>query len=146
VIPQLCGALYFAAFAAYIAILERRRPGTAWRIVLLPAAWVACELARSRLGNGMPWVLLAHAEGDRPWLLQVAAVAGASGVSFVVAMVNVLAAMLLERPRAGWSRLGAPVAFAGATLLGVVAYGRTELVRWRAPAGRPLRVALVQGN
>src|SRR5262249_59696260 len=89
---------------------------------------------------------LAHAEVDRPWLLQVADVAGASGVSFVVAMVNVLAAMLLERPRAGRSRLGAPVALAGATLLAVVAYGRTELVRWRAPAGRPPRVAPVQGN
>jgi len=146
VIPQLCGALYFAAFAAYAAILEQRRPGTAWRIVLLPAAWVACELARSRIGNGMPWVLLAHAEVDRPWLLQVADVAGASGVTFVVAMVNVLAAMLLERPRASRSRLGAPIAFAGAILLAVVAYGRAELVRWRAPTGRPLRVALVQGN
>src|SRR5262249_43993520 len=148
VIPQLCGALYFAAFAAYAAILERRRPGTAWRIVLLPAAWVACELARSRIGNGMPWVLLAHAEVDRPWLLQVADVAGASGVSFVVAMVNVLAAMLLERPRARRSRLGAPVAFAGATLLAALAPrpAKPRPRRARAPAGRPLRVALVQGN
>jgi apolipoprotein N-acyltransferase len=146
VIPQLCGALYFAAFAAYAAALERRRPGTAWRIVLLPAAWVACEFARSRIGNGMPWVLLAHAEIGRPWLLQVADVAGAYGVSFVVAMVNVLVAMLLERPAAGWPRLRRPLAGAAAVLAAVVVYGRVELARWREPAGRSLRVALVQGD
>src|SRR5262249_3793324 len=42
VIPQLCGALWFAVFGLYAALLERRH-ATPWRILLLPAAWVACE-------------------------------------------------------------------------------------------------------
>src|SRR5262249_58884707 len=104
IIPQLGGALYFAAFGAWAALLERRRPGTPWRVLLLPAAWVACEFARSRIGNGMPWVLLAHAVTGYPWLLQVADVAGAYGGSFVVAVVNVLLATLVERSPAGLRR------------------------------------------
>ena len=146
VVPQLCGALYFAAFGAFVALLQRRRPGTPWRVVLVPAAWVAGELARSRIGDGMPWVLLAHAVVGLPDLLQVADLAGAYGVSFVVALVNVLVALLIERPLPGWDRLRLPVAVAAGILVAVVVYGRAQLVRWRDPGGTPIRVALVQGN
>src|SRR5262249_61409052 len=55
IIPQLCGALFFAGFGAFVAVLERRRPSTSYRIVLVPAAWIAGEFARSRIGDGMPW-------------------------------------------------------------------------------------------
>lgn len=147
VIPQLCGALYFGAFGAYVALLERRRPGTPWRLLVLPAAWVVGELARSRIGYGMPWVLLAHSQVRQVWLLQVADVVGAYGVSFVVALVNVLVATLLAPPAAGarW-RLRAPLAVAASLLAATLAYGRVQLVRWRAPGGAPLDVALVQGD
>src|SRR5262249_7985722 len=104
IIPQLCGALFFAGFGAFVAALERRRPSTPYRIIPVPAAWVGGEFARSRIGNGMPWVLLAHAAVGFPGLLQVADFAGAYGVSFVVALVNVVLAMLLERPMARWWR------------------------------------------
>ena len=146
VVPQLCGALYFAAFGAFVALLQRRRPGTPWRVVLVPAAWVAGELARSRIGDGMPWVLLAHAVVGLPDLLQVADLAGAYGVSFVVALVNVLVALLIERPLPDWHRLRVPVAVAGSILVAVVVYGRVQLARWRDPGGTPIRVALVQGD
>src|SRR5215813_13022713 len=122
VIPQLCGAIYFAAFGAYAAVLEHRRPRTPWRIVFLPAAWIAAEFARSRIGDGMPWVLLAHAVTGRPWLLQVADLAGTYGVSFAVAIVGVLVAMLLERPAGDWQRLRLPAAVAGGVLAAVAVY------------------------
>src|SRR5262245_56503620 len=145
-IPQLCGALYFAAFGLYAAVLERRRPATPWRILLLPAAWVACEFARSRIGNGMPWVLLAHAVTDYPWLLQVADVAGAYGVSFVVAVVNVLLATLVERSPAGWRRHRLPLVAGIGVFWAATLYGDVQLRGWREPEGRTLRVALVQGD
>ena len=146
VIPQLCGALFFAGFGAFVAVLERRRPGAPSRIVLVPAAWIAGEFARARIGDGMPWVLLAHAAVGFPWMLQVADLAGAYGVSFVVALVNVLLAMLLERPATGGRRLHVPLAVAGTILAGVAAYGHAQLARWRLPDGGTLRVALVQGD
>src|SRR5262249_88968 len=145
VVPQLCGALYFAAFGAYVTALERWRPRTAWRILLLPAAWTAGEFARARIGHGMPWVLLAHTQVGRPWLLPGADLPGAYGVSFLVALVNVLVAMLLERPAAGWRQLRMPVAIGTVVLAAAVVYGHVQLARWREPDGRSLRVALVQG-
>ena len=146
IIPQLCGALYFAAFGLYAALLERRRPATPWRILLLPAAWVACEFARSRIGNGMPWVLLAHAVTGYPWLLQVADVAGAYGVSFVVAVVNVLLATLVERSPGGWRRRRLPLVAGIGVFWAATLYGDVQLRGWREPEGRTLRVALVQGD
>jgi apolipoprotein N-acyltransferase len=147
VIPQLCGALWFAAFGLFTALLERRH-ATPWRILLLPAAWVACEFARSRIGNGMPWVLLAHAVTGYPWLLQVADLAGAYGVSFVVAVVNVLLATLVERSPGGWRRhrLRLPLAVGVGVFWAATLYGDVQLRGWREPEGRTLRVALVQGD
>jgi len=145
VVPQLCGALYFAAFGAVVAAIERRHPDASWRIVVVPAAWIAGEFTRSSIGNGMPWVLLAHAEVGWPWLLQVADVTGAYGVSFVVALVNVAIATVLERTAGGWRRQRVPLVVTGGILAAVAVYGHVQLSRWRAPEGRSLRVALVQG-
>ena len=45
--PVACGGFPCAA------ALACRRPAGAWDVLVLPAAWVAGELARSRLGTGM---------------------------------------------------------------------------------------------
>jgi apolipoprotein N-acyltransferase len=140
VVPQLYGAFWFAAFGAYAAALARRHP-RASDVLVLAAAWVAGEFARSRLGNGMPWVLLAHAQTESPTLLQVADVAGAYAVSFVVAVVNAAIAIALTAPdRARRAGLVAALVVAAA-----VGYGRVQLVRWERPGGAALRVAVVQG-
>lgn len=142
-VPQLAGAIYFTAFGAYVALLERRRPTSPGRLFAVPAAWVACEVVRSRLGHGMPWVLLAHSQVDRLWLLQVADLGGAAAVSFVIALANVVVAASLEgRLRyAPWRRAtAAAIGVVAATL----AYGAIQSARWSAPRGASLDVALVQ--
>jgi apolipoprotein N-acyltransferase len=140
VVPQLYGALWFAVFGAYAAALARRQP-RASDVLVLPAAWVAGELVRSRLGDGMPWVLLAHAQTASPTLLQVADVTGAYGVSFVVAVVNAaIVTALVAADRARRAGLVAALVVAAA-----VGYGRVQLVRWERPGGAALHVAVVQG-
>jgi len=85
-LPQVLGALWFGVFAWLARGWERRAPAVA---PLLPAsAWVACELARSWLGWGSPWVLLGHSQHERLWLVQIADLGGVLAVSFVVAVVN----------------------------------------------------------
>lgn len=137
VVPQLCGAIWFGAFGAYAAV--RRR--TPWAVLVLPSAWVAGELARSRLGDGMPWVLLGHALAGAPTWLQVADLAGAYGVSFVAALVNVAVASAL-----GPERRGLGLGTATAVVLAAFVYGRAGLGRWEAPGGAPLGVAVVQAG
>lgn len=59
-------------------------------IVTAPPLWIAIEYLRSHVGFlGIPWSLLGHSQYENLWLIQIAAVTGVYGVSFVIVMVNV---------------------------------------------------------
>jgi apolipoprotein N-acyltransferase len=139
-VPQLDGGLWVAGYGAYAAVLSRRA-ARASDAVVLAAAWVMGEFARSRAGDGMPWVLVAHAQADWPTLLQVSDLTGAYGVSFVVAAVNAAIAI-------GWAvpaRRARAALVAAAVVAAAVGYGHLQLARWSTPSGAPLAVAVVQG-
>src|SRR6266404_1896407 len=59
--------LYHAVFAAIVTGLRRSRIGVQGALLLSPFAWVAVELARSRI-TGLPWDLLGIAQVDNPLL------------------------------------------------------------------------------
>jgi apolipoprotein N-acyltransferase len=81
--------LYHALFAAIVTGLRRSRLGVQGALLLSPFAWVAVELARSRI-TGLPWDLLGIAQVDNPLLTRLAPVTGAYGLSLVIAAVNAL--------------------------------------------------------
>jgi apolipoprotein N-acyltransferase len=80
--------LYHMLFAALLAAF-RTRFGRQVALLLSPFAWVAVELARSRI-TGLPWDLLGIAQIDNPLLTRMAPFTGAYGLSFVIAAVNAL--------------------------------------------------------
>lgn len=154
---QLYGAPYFGLFAALAGVAARdRRPVVA--APLIAAAWVTCDLLRSRALDGCPWVLLAHSQHAQPLLLQVADLGGAAAVSFVVALVGAALAISLRGivTRSGTGALRAARAAprpAGALVLAAcvlgaaVLYGAVQRARWGVAAdAETLRVAVVQGN
>jgi apolipoprotein N-acyltransferase len=146
-VPQLYAAPYIGLFACFV----RRfvQPGGAPSAVALvvPAAWTASEFARASIGHGAPWLLLAHAQHARLWMLQIADLSGAFGVSFVVAACNAAAFLLLRELRRGGAprRAAAPLLLAAALLAATYAYGVVRIDEWREAAVR-LRLALVQGD
>lgn len=150
VVPQLYGAPYFGLFAMLAGALARAVRGPVARALLCAAAWVACDLLRSQVGDGCPWILLGHALHARPVLLQVADLGGVAAVSFVVALVGAalaIAARALVEPAPGRARTIARALLVATTALAAtVAYGRVQLARWSAAGPETLRVALVQGN
>src|SRR5262249_39149883 len=80
---QLYGAVWFGVFAVAVhEIASFRESAPARAAAAIAAAWVACELLRSRVGDGCPWILVAHSQHDAPLLLQVAGLGGAAAVSF----------------------------------------------------------------
>lgn len=106
----LHGATYFAvtagaglAFFLPYAIdrLTGGRLGGAGRLLLFPSAWVVVEYLVTRAGQGS-WGAIAYAHLDSPALLQLAAVTGLSGITFLNGLV---ATALLEL----WERRSAPV-------------------------------------
>jgi len=146
-IPQVYGALYFGLFALLAREIQMRRLAPVAEMLAVSAAWTACELVRSRLGDGCPWVLLAHSQHLRLWILQIADLGGAPAVTFLVALVNVALAMqiagALSLPRRGRLQV---IGTALALLAVARGYGEWQLRRWSKPSGEGLRVALVQGN
>lgn len=63
----------------------------------LAALWVVVEWLRGWIFGGFPWLPLASSQWTRPLLLQVASVAGAGAVSFVLVAFNLGAAAYAHR-------------------------------------------------
>ena len=109
----------FAAGAA--AILRGRKPLRAQ--IAVAALWTATELFRARV-LGQPWALLGHSQYGHPWLIQVAAVTGVYGISFLLALGNVAVADALALVGAGRGLPAAATTLAlPAVLTGAVALG-----------------------
>jgi apolipoprotein N-acyltransferase len=98
-------ALFTAAFGWAIALVSTRvRPGQNWKLVCLlaPFLWVALEYARTWLIlGGFPWNLTGYAVGGNLGIVQLAAVTGVYGLSFVIVAWSslIVYAMLSGRQR-----------------------------------------------
>jgi apolipoprotein N-acyltransferase len=146
--PNLYLGAWVGIFALAQSFVSRRSglPATA----TAPAIWVAVEYLRSNAGFlALPWALLGHTQYENLPLIQVSALTGVYGLSFLIVMVNALLAEALARWR-GWptavSRhsLAAQAVLVSGLLVASLAYGLT--VTSRAPAARHVTVGLVQGN
>jgi apolipoprotein N-acyltransferase len=134
-------ALYWVAFCALLARCAPR--SGALYVVLAASLWAALEFLRTYLMSGFPWNLLGYSQHQNLSLIQVAALSGVYGVSFVVVAVNAALARVLHM----WGRWNEALLPAGiAALCWILAVGSGWL--WPAPAEpeRAIPVALVQGN
>jgi len=110
-------------------------------LLVVPACWVALEYLRSHLLSGLGWNLLGYSQTPSLTAIQLANVTGVWGVSFLIVMVNAgLAIYLLDKAR----HRAVPLLLALVAVVGGWGYGRAAVSR--APAGQPIRVAVVQGN
>jgi apolipoprotein N-acyltransferase len=116
-----------------------------WSVLLVPAIWVGLEWFRGNWPlNGLPWLFLGHAQTPALALCQVADVTGVYGVSFWVAALNTLLALLvLYRFRLRPLLASASVVIAMTLLL--VGYGVFRLGQKDVLAPGPT-VMVVQSN
>lgn len=106
--------------------------------------WVALEMARGRLFTGFPWNFLGVSQYKMLPLIQMAAVTGVYGVSFLVVWMSVALVMslvsLTQRPGRGvWSEAGVPLL----TVVVVASFGVNRVGKI-LPPGKELQAALVQ--
>ncbi|MBN1837002.1 MAG: apolipoprotein N-acyltransferase [Spirochaetales bacterium] len=164
---------YHVPFLLVILWLARRLPRAG--ALILAAGWTGFEYLRSIGFLGYPWGLWGTTQIQFPTLIQIAALTGVWGVSFVVLFLNAGVAGGI----AGWigrgtggvrggvggtgSRWPAGRAFAGlpglrggrcggllaasAVFLGVVVFGTVSMaIRENLPVDKTVRLALVQQN
>ncbi len=113
-------------------------------ILLAPAIWVTTELARTYFWSGFPWVLLGYSQTTVLPIAQLASIVGVFGVSALVAAVGAaLAYFVISRSMASIAMLVG----AGVVVLGIAFWGNHRLSHDAfVDQGRPVRVALIQGN
>lgn len=133
----------FGLFGAGTACLLRklRAPLAA---IAIPSLWVVHELVRDRI-VGQPWNLLGYSQHGHPGLIQIAAVTGIYGVSFLLVVGNFALMTAVLQLRAG-HRLRAFTAVFSAFALVLVVWSagvvkmRPSLRSW----GKSRTVAIVQ--
>ncbi|WP_285693853.1 apolipoprotein N-acyltransferase [Actinomadura sp. NBRC 104412] len=146
-------ALYFVPMGAGVALVTRLPAWPVW----VAALWVAEELVRGRVPfGGFPWARLAFSQTATP-LTPYASLGGAPLVSFVTALAGALlaygtVAVLRARHREDaaartWAAVlrasARPVAVAVAATAALIGGG---LAIPTPSAGRPVTVAVIQGN
>lgn len=114
-------ALYHGAFGLLIGCLAGESPFSRRALLLSPVAWVAVELARTRI-TGFPWDLLGTCQVDNIPLARIATVTGVYGISFEIVVVNaaLAAAFLIDRQRRKtllWAAIGAALALQAGSLV-----------------------------
>ena len=136
-------ALYPAVAACVVRWAEVRGVSP---LLVFPLAWTSLEYLRSFAFSGFPWGTLGYALYRVLPLIQIADITGVYGLSFLVALTNVVLFFTLRRavrgaryrwPAGGWLLLTV-------LLGGSLAYGVYRLRQ--PPEGAHLKVALIQGN
>jgi apolipoprotein N-acyltransferase len=90
-------ALYHGVFGLLISLSAGGSPFSRRALLLAPVAWVAVELARTRI-SGFPWDLLGTSQVDNIPLARIATVTGVYGLSFEIMIVgSAWAAVFLVR-------------------------------------------------
>ncbi len=140
-LATLLVVLFMALYPAVVGWLLTRwgpAPGPRRWLLVFPALWALLDWVRSWLFSGFPWLALGYSQTDAP-LGQLAPYVGVFGVGWAVLFSAGLLWMLINHRPARWLALGGLVIL----WLGAAALGN---IVWVAPAGAPLRVAIIQGN
>jgi len=144
---------YLAIFPAmFSGILAWRRPRSPLAYAFFAAAlWTALELAETYLFTGFPWELLGYSQYRQLSLIQFARFTGVYGVSFLIVLVNAMAAAMvlhLRRAMAGHRMQFQLLALTGVVLvlmMGAWLDGR-RILQAPLPTDPKLKVAALQGN
>jgi apolipoprotein N-acyltransferase len=130
-------SLFWALFAFFLARISVLWPAAVF--ILAPFLWTAQEFGLSRLFTGFPWGLLGISQSSNLWLIQIAALTGVSGVSWVLVFFQgAFVYSLNEKKRLPF--------FVGLAALAIVHLGGA-LCLGRPEAGPgAFRTAVIQGN
>ena len=123
-------AIYHGVFGLLISLLAGPGDGESTNrfnrraLLLAPFAWVAVELARTRI-TGFPWNLLGISQVDNIPLSHIATVTGVYGLSFEIMVVNTaLAAAFVLRTERGQRSKRKPLLLATVSAIVVLQAGR----------------------
>ncbi|MCL1077310.1 apolipoprotein N-acyltransferase [Parashewanella spongiae] len=139
-------ALYLALFPAFTGYLnqkltqpfiQNKSASEIFRTLLLfPALWVTLEWSRGWMLTGFPWLWAGYSQTEGP-LASLASSIGALGISYVIAMIAGLIALLLQK------RWLPTIVILPVILLAAWVSPKFSTIE---PTGESMKLAMVQGN
>ncbi len=109
-------------------------------LLIYPATWVLVEWFRGWFLTGFPWLRLGQSQTDT-WLAHIAPITGVLGVSWLVALLAGAIVLLIigsnNRQR---------IIAVSLSLVVLSASFALDFIHWTQPNGKPIKVALLQGN
>lgn len=151
-------AIYFAAWALFAkTLIAGTTSEDCWlgslhnlhRCILASCAWVTLEYLRGIIFPAFGWNGLGITQHANIALIQIADITGIGGISFLIAMTNLMLAATIKRLQLELRRGARRPHYDFAITIALVAlawtYGVRQLFR-AEPASEPLSFAAVQGN
>lgn len=127
-------------------LMERSWASRAGWLVLCAAAWVALEMVVAHLFTGFPWNLLGTSQYRLLPLIQIAAITGVYGVSFLIVWfslaLGVALLLLVRSPQSRWLWIR-EMFLPFMAVMSVLAFGLSELNK-SSKSEATVSVALVQ--
>ncbi len=137
-----CLCAFMALFVGFVGYLSKKL-GTPWLSV--PVLWGLSDWVRSWIFTGFPWLTLGYSQVPHSPLAGYMPLVGVYGVSVLTALVASLSMATFVYVRQKSEPIKIRNAIAAITLL-LVSGLLLKVVEWTTPIGKPISVALIQGN
>ncbi|MEK6202002.1 MAG: apolipoprotein N-acyltransferase [Desulfobulbaceae bacterium] len=143
-------ALYMSLFVGAFALATRLfldRASLRIALWLIPALWVALDWCRSFFFTGFPWMDPGYALAHVPWLIQSADLWGHYGLTYLLVLINTLAAMLIMAGRQKRGQLGliVPVVLVCSSVA-LYSFLRWQQLEREMLVSESMSIGVVQGN
>ncbi|MGB4810937.1 MAG: apolipoprotein N-acyltransferase [Methylophilaceae bacterium] len=135
----LCLCAFMALFIGLVGWLSKK---LGYTILSVPVLWGLSDWTRSWIFTGFPWLTMGYSQVPHSPLAGFMPIIGVYGVSVLTVLLAALLGLCFIRSK---DRLLVRNAIAGITLL-LVSGGLLKAIEWTQTVGKPVSVALIQGN
>jgi len=133
-----CLCAFMALFIGLVAWLAKKIGSP---LLSLPILWGLSDWVRSWIFTGFPWLTLGYSQVPNSPLAGYMPIVGVYGVSVIAVFFAALVAYWFTKPSLHYKRNSII-----AIVLIIVAGNVLKIVPWTSPTGKPISVALLQGN
>ena len=134
-----CLCAFMALFPALVGFFSAR---FGYLIISAPVLWGLSDWVRSWIFTGFPWLTIGYSQVPHSPLAGYLPIFGVYGVSVIAVFIAaVIGVWLATKPTLLFKRNAI-----AAVMLIIVAGGVLKVVEWTTPIGKPISVALLQGN
>jgi apolipoprotein N-acyltransferase len=136
-----CTFFLCAFMALFVALVGYFSKKLGFLLLSIPVLWGLSDWIRSWIFTGFPWLTMGYSQVPHSPLAGYMPIVGVYGVSVLTVFLAILIAYWFSKPSLIFKRNSI-----AAFVLVIVVGNVLKIVEWTTPIGKPISVALLQGN